>query len=58
MLISIGLNILWGLLKIVNIAHGDIIMVGAYLTYWLYTSHGIPPLVSLLIASITLGGIP
>jgi len=54
-LVNLGLNILWGLLKIVNIAHGDIIMAGAYLTYWLYNSYGISPLISMFLSVVTFG---
>jgi branched-chain amino acid transport system permease protein len=43
-LVAIGLNLQYGLLRIMNIAHGEFLMVGAYLTYALRTSTGASPL--------------
>jgi len=49
-IVALGLNILWGLTKIVNIAHGDVMMVCAYLTYLFFLSYGISPIVSLFLS--------
>jgi branched-chain amino acid transport system permease protein len=43
-LIAIGLNLQYGLLRIMNIAHGEFLMVGAYLTYALRMLTGASPL--------------
>jgi branched-chain amino acid transport system permease protein len=43
-LIAIGLNLQYGLLRIMNIAHGEFLMVGAYLTYALRMATGASPL--------------
>jgi branched-chain amino acid transport system permease protein len=43
-LVAIGLNLQYGLLRIMNIAHGEFLMVGAYLTYALRTATGASPL--------------
>jgi branched-chain amino acid transport system permease protein len=43
-LIAIGLNLQYGLLRIMNIAHGEFLMFGAYLTYALRTLTGASPL--------------
>ncbi|HEX9024667.1 MAG TPA: branched-chain amino acid ABC transporter permease [Geobacteraceae bacterium] len=48
-LIGIGLTIIFGVMRIINFAHGDILMVGMYLTYELFTLSGIDPFVSILI---------
>jgi len=48
-LAAIGLTLVWGVMGIVNFAHGSLLMLGAYLTYWLWTLCGIDPLLSLLI---------
>src|SRR5437867_11140640 len=41
-----GLNIIWGVVKVVNIAHGEFIMLGAYGAYFLSLFIGITPLES------------
>lgn len=46
---SIGFNLIFGVMKIVNISHGALIMLGAYTTYWLFTLSGIDPYLSLVI---------
>lgn len=48
-LIAMGLNLQYGVAKVFNIAHGEFIMVGAFLTWFLFTAVGINPLVSLAI---------
>ncbi|MFQ5911584.1 MAG: branched-chain amino acid ABC transporter permease [Nitrospinota bacterium] len=48
-LIAVGLNLQYGLMRILNVSHGEAVMVGAYLTHWLYTSYGINPFLSLLV---------
>lgn len=46
-LIGIGLTIIFGVMRVINFAHGDILMVGMYLTYNLFTSLGIDPFLSI-----------
>ena len=52
-LIALGLNLVYGTMRLLNIAHGDLIMVGAYATFWFFTLTGMSPLVGLpLVAGI------
>src|SRR5437016_13109121 len=44
--IAHGLNIIWGVAKVVNVAHGEFIMLGAYAAYFLYLYGGFNPLLS------------
>ena len=44
-LVALGLNLQYGLMRILNIAHGEFLMVGAYLTWLMQTSFGWHPLV-------------
>ncbi|HEY5986028.1 MAG TPA: branched-chain amino acid ABC transporter permease [Streptosporangiaceae bacterium] len=44
--LSTGLNLLFGVLRLVNLAHGEIVMFGAYLAYSLTTSAGLSPLLA------------
>jgi len=48
-LIAVGLNLQYGVARVLNIAHGEFIMLGAFATYLLYTLFGINPLLSLAI---------
>ncbi len=48
-LIGIGLTIIFGVMRVINFAHGDIMMVGMYMTYFLFTLFGIDPFISVLI---------
>lgn len=43
-LVALGLNLQYGLMRILNIAHGEFLMLGAYLTWMTQTSFGISPL--------------
>ena len=43
-LVALGLNLQYGLMRILNIAHGEFLMVGAYLTWMLQTGFGWSPL--------------
>lgn len=48
-LVALGLNLVYGVLNVINFAHGASMMVAMYGTYWLFTLFGIDPYVSLLI---------
>lgn len=43
-LVALGLNLQYGLMRILNIAHGEFLMLGAYLTWVAQTSLGVSPL--------------
>jgi branched-subunit amino acid ABC-type transport system permease component len=49
-LISAGLTIIFGVLRIVNFAHGSLFMVGAYLAYTFYGQLGLPFGVAILLS--------
>ncbi len=48
-LIAMGLNLQYGVARVLNVSHGEFVMVGAFITFWAYKIFGINPLVSLLI---------
>jgi len=50
-LISLGLNLIWGTMKIINFAHGEFLMLGMYFTYWLFVYLGLDPIVLLPIVA-------
>jgi branched-chain amino acid transport system permease protein len=48
-LIGIGLTIIFGVMRVINFAHGDLLMVGMYVTFFLFTLFHIDPFVSIVI---------
>ena len=47
-LIGVGLTIIFGVMRIINFAHGDLLMLGMYLTYFLFTLGQVDPFVSIV----------
>lgn len=54
-LMALGLNLMFGILRIVNMAHGAIYMLGAYGAFYLCTKLGVNFFLSMLIAMAALG---
>jgi branched-chain amino acid transport system permease protein len=48
-LVGIGLTLIFGVVRIVNFAHGEFVMLGMYITFWLWKLWGLDPYFSLLI---------
>ena len=59
-LVGLGLNLAFGVMRIVNLAHGGVLMLGAFLASWLFKSYGVNPVTSVAVALIvfTLLGLP
>jgi branched-chain amino acid transport system permease protein len=49
-LMALGMALVWGVLNIVNLAHGAFIMLGGYAVYFLFAAAGIDPFLALPIA--------
>src|ERR1035438_10053726 len=49
-LVSIGVTLIFGVVKIVNFAQGEFVMIGMYISFFLATYFGIDPLVSLAVS--------
>ena len=48
-LIGIGLTLVFGVMRVINFAHGDLLMVGMYLTFFVFQLLGIDPFLSIVI---------
>lgn len=46
---AVGLALVFGVLKVLNVAHGELLMIGGYASFWLFTLLGLDPYLSLLI---------
>jgi branched-chain amino acid transport system permease protein len=46
-LIGLGLNLVYGTMRLLNIAHGDLVMLGAFAAFWWFTLTGLSPLLAL-----------
>jgi len=51
-LIGLGLNLVFGVMRIVNLAHGDFLMLGAFLAFWLFTLFALNPVPTVFIAFV------
>ena len=47
---TMGLSLIFGVLKVVNVGHGAFIMVGAFVTLFLFSSLGISPIIAIPVA--------
>ncbi len=51
-LFAAGMNMIFGVLRVINLAHGELMMLGAYTTFWLYAIAGINPLLSIPVSAL------
>lgn len=52
--VGVGFSLTWGVLNIINIAHGAMVMLGAYVTFYLFTALGIDPFLTIPASMIVL----
>lgn len=53
-LVALGFSIVWGVLKIINLAHGAFIMLGAYVTFTLFNLYHVDPFLTIPISMLAL----
>lgn len=49
-LVSVGLSLQYGVGRVLNVAHGEFIMVGSFITFWLLGSVNLSPIASIVIS--------
>jgi branched-chain amino acid transport system permease protein len=52
--VALGFSLVWGIMNIINLAHGAFIMLGAYVTWQLFTSFHVDPFLSLPVSFVVL----
>jgi branched-chain amino acid transport system permease protein len=55
-LVALGLAFAFGVLKVLNVAHGELLMVGGYVAFFAFTAWGIDPFLSMPIVFIVMFG--
>jgi branched-chain amino acid transport system permease protein len=53
-LMASGLTLIFGVMRIVNLAHPILIIAGAYVSYWLFKLYGVDPILSLPLAALVM----
>jgi len=56
-LLATGLNIIFGVMKLVNFAHGQLLMIGAYLTWTLTFSVGLNAYAGILVSMVVVAAL-
>jgi branched-chain amino acid transport system permease protein len=52
--VGVGFSLVWGVLNIVNLAHGALVIIGAYLTWQLFAAFGLDPFLTLPINAVAM----
>ncbi|TMF92914.1 MAG: branched-chain amino acid ABC transporter permease [Chloroflexi bacterium] len=52
--VGVGFGLVWGVLNIVNLAHGALVIVGGYITWQLFTAFGLDPFLTLPVDAVAL----
>jgi len=53
-LVAIGLTLIWGVMNVLNFAHGDFLMIGMFIAFWCYTLFRMDPLYSIPVCAALL----
>ena len=53
-LFAVGLTLIYGVMYLINFAHGELLMLGMYTGFWAFTLLGIHPYIAVLLAALLL----
>jgi branched-chain amino acid transport system permease protein len=56
-LLALGLNLIFGVVKIIHLAYGQFVMIGFYLVYLFYEQAGLPIALAIFLAIVAMGAI-
>ena len=54
---AVGLSLVFGVQKVLNVAHGSLIMLGGYVSFWIFTWYGIDPFLAIVVTAALLFGL-
>ena len=49
--IAVGFSLVWGVMNILNVLHGTFLMLGGYVTFWMFKLYGVDPFLSLPVSA-------
>src|SRR5579875_4017062 len=52
--VALGFSLVWGIMNIVNLAHGAFIVLGAYVAFWAFTNLRLDPYLGMFVAMAVL----
>jgi len=55
-LLAAGLNLIFGVMRVINLAHGELLMLGAYGTFFFYDRTGLNPLLAIPLVAVAMFG--
>lgn len=56
-LVAVGFSLVWGVMNVVNLSHGALVLMGAYIALKLHEAFGLDPFLSMVPAAIVLFGV-
>lgn len=56
-LVALGLNLVYGTMRMLNVAHGDLVMLGAYAAFWGFSLAGVSPLFAAPLVAVVGAGL-
>jgi branched-chain amino acid transport system permease protein len=51
---AIGFSVIWGVMNLINLAHGSMIILGAYVTYFIHSATGMDPFLTVPVSGVAL----
>ncbi|MGQ9568119.1 MAG: branched-chain amino acid ABC transporter permease [Anaerolineae bacterium] len=55
--VGVGFSLVWGVMNVINITHGSFLMLGAYVSYWLFRLYHVDPFLSLPAVMLVMFGL-
>ncbi len=52
--VALGFSLVWGIMNIINLAHGSLLMLGAYIAYTLFANYHVDPFLSIPVAFVVM----